>query len=103
VQLGRADDSAVWVYAKAHRLAIVSKDSDFAERSVLESGPPKIIWIRLGNCSTAEIEKLLRSAQDTVRIFLERDEETCLVLGRSSPKSASAPTGATSSSHEEHP
>jgi predicted nuclease of predicted toxin-antitoxin system len=60
----------------------VSKDSDFAERSILESETPKIIWIRLGNCSTAEIEKLLRSAHETVRAFLEKDEETCLLLGR---------------------
>jgi predicted nuclease of predicted toxin-antitoxin system len=46
LQLGRADDSAVWAYAKAHQFAIVSKDSDFAERSVLDSEPPKIVWIR---------------------------------------------------------
>ena len=55
--------------------AIVSKDSDFAERSVLESSPPKIVWIRLGNCSTAEVESLLRSAHETVRVFIEEDEE----------------------------
>ncbi len=82
VLLGGADDSGVWAYAKAHQFAIVSKDSDFAARSVLESDAPKIIWIRLGNCSTAEIEKLLRSAHDTVRTFLEKSEETCLILGR---------------------
>lgn len=84
LHLGGADDSAVWAYAKAHQFAIVSKDSDFAERSVLENAPPKIIWIRLGNCSTAEIEKLLRSAHETVRTFLEKSEETCLILGRRS-------------------
>jgi predicted nuclease of predicted toxin-antitoxin system len=82
VELGAALDSAVWEYAKAHGFAIVSKDSDFAERSVLESGPPKVIWIRLGNCSTSEIEAQLRSAHAAVRAFLEKDEETCLMLGR---------------------
>lgn len=83
VGLGGADDAAVWEYAGRHGIgAIVSKDSDFAERSVLENGPPKVIWIRLGNCSTAEIEATLRSAHDAVRAFLEKDEETCLMLGR---------------------
>jgi predicted nuclease of predicted toxin-antitoxin system len=82
VALGGALDSAVWEYAKRHGFAIVSKDSDFAERSVLESEPPKVIWIRLGNCSTQEIERQLRSAQEVVRAFLEKDEETCLMLGR---------------------
>jgi predicted nuclease of predicted toxin-antitoxin system len=72
----------VWDYAKLHGFAIVSKDSDFAERSVLESDPPKIIWVRLGNCSTEEVEKLLRSAHEMIRGFLEEDEETCLLLGR---------------------
>ena len=81
--MGASQDTAVWEYAKTHGVtAIVSKDSDFAERSVLESGPPKVIWIRLGNCSTAEIETQLRSAEEVVRAFLEKDEETCLMLGR---------------------
>src|SRR6202020_931637 len=80
--LSGAEDGAVWDYAKAHGFAIVSKDSDFAERSVLESDPPKIIWIRLGNCSTNEIEQLLRSAFEKIRGFIEEDEETCLLLGR---------------------
>lgn len=80
--LGGADDNAVWEHAKAHGFAIVSKDSDFAERSVLYSNPPKIVWVRIGNCSTAEIEKLLRSASEMIRSFIENDEETCLLLSR---------------------
>lgn len=81
LSLGGANDSEVWDYAKWHGFAIVSKDSDFAERSVLEKDPPKIIWIRLGNCSTADVERLLRSMHEAIRIFLEEDEETCLLLG----------------------
>jgi predicted nuclease of predicted toxin-antitoxin system len=49
---------------------------------VLESGPPKVIWIRLGNCSTVEIEGRLRFAREMVRAFIEQDDETCLLLGR---------------------
>jgi predicted nuclease of predicted toxin-antitoxin system len=60
----------------------VSKDSDFAERSVLESQPPKIIWIRLGNCSTSDLERVLRSQYEAIRGFLEEDRETCLLIGR---------------------
>ena len=82
LNLGGAADTEVWNHAKAHRFAIVSKDSDFAERSVLEKDPPKIIWVRLGNCSTADVEMLLRSAHETIRRFIEEDEETCLLLGR---------------------
>ena len=80
--LGGADDTAVWDFAKEHEFAIVSKGSDFADRSVLEPKPPKVIWIRLGNCSTAEIEGVLRSAHKLVRVFTEEEQETRLVLGR---------------------
>ena len=51
------------------------------ERSVLEGYPPKVIWVRLGNCSTSDVEKLLRSSFETVRDFLGKGEETCLLLG----------------------
>ena len=81
VMLGGGDDGAVWRYAKAHGFAIVSKDSDFMDRSVLEGHPPKLIWVRLGNCSTAEIEGLLRSSFEGIRHFLGTGEETCPLLG----------------------
>ena len=45
-------------YAKDNGYAIVSKDSDFQERSVLRGPPPKIIWLRATNCTSAEIEGL---------------------------------------------
>jgi predicted nuclease of predicted toxin-antitoxin system len=80
IGLGRASDADVWSYAKANGFAIVSKDSDFAERSVLESEPPKVIWIRLGNCSTSDAARTLRSHYETIRGFLEEDPETCLLL-----------------------
>ncbi len=66
VGLGGSDDSKVWKYAQTHQFAIVSKDSDFLERSVLESEPPKVIWIRLGNCSTSDVERALRSQYEAV-------------------------------------
>ncbi|HEY5054550.1 MAG TPA: DUF5615 family PIN-like protein [Acidobacteriaceae bacterium] len=82
---GNAEDSAVWDHAKVHGFAIVSKDSDFAERSVLEAQPPKIIWIRLGNCSTGDVETVLRSERESVEAFLGGHEEMCLLLGRKRP------------------
>jgi predicted nuclease of predicted toxin-antitoxin system len=79
-QLGSADDAAIWEYAKSTGFALVSKDSDFAERSVLLGAPPKIIWIRSGNCSSTEIAVLLRTAFASVRHFIQEAEETTLIL-----------------------
>ena len=79
--LGRAEDSDIWQYAKANGFTLVSKDSDFQERSILLGQPPKIIWLRAANCSTREIEGLLRNALPVIKKFIEQAEESCLVLG----------------------
>jgi predicted nuclease of predicted toxin-antitoxin system len=78
--LGSADDDAVWQYAKEHGFTIVSKDSDFQERSVLRGFPPKFVWLRVTSCTTAEIEKLLRAAQPVISRFINEDTESCLLL-----------------------
>jgi len=58
--LDRATDSAVWLYAQEQDYVIVTKDVDFSDVSVLRGFPPKVIWIRLGNCTTSDIENALR-------------------------------------------
>lgn len=68
-------------YAKDNGFTIVSKDSDFQERSILRGYPPKIIWLRAINCTGAEIENLLRTARPVLTRFIQEDEESCLVLG----------------------
>jgi predicted nuclease of predicted toxin-antitoxin system len=80
--LGSIDDGAIWEYAKSNGFTIVSKDSDFEERSILSGAPPKIIWVRVRNCSSAELESLLRSAFSAVTRFVQEDKESCLILGR---------------------
>jgi predicted nuclease of predicted toxin-antitoxin system len=58
--LDQVEDRQVWQYAKANGFTIVTKDSDYNELLILLDFPPKIIWIRRGNCSTNEIENILR-------------------------------------------
>lgn len=43
-----------------HPLGIVTKDVDFSDLCMLFGFPPKVIWIRRGNCKTMDIERLLR-------------------------------------------
>ena len=78
--LGNADDSAIWQYAKDNGFTIVSKDSDFQERCILHGQPPKFIWLRAANCSTEEIENLLRTSLPIIKRFIQEDAESCLVL-----------------------
>lgn len=73
-------DEKVWDYAGENGFAIVTKDSDFSELSVLRGSPPKVIWLRIGNCTTVRASFLLRDAFPRIHAFLNADEENCLVL-----------------------
>lgn len=80
IGLKAADDIRVWDYAKTDDLIIVSKDSDMHDRSFLFGYPPKVIWIRLGNCSTSDAEKLLRHEYETIETFYKDDYASFLTL-----------------------
>ncbi len=80
--LNKASDSEVWEYAKAQGLTIVSKDSDFQERSMLWGSPPKVIWLRIPNCNSSEIAEVLRNSLGDIQRFVSQDNTTCLELGK---------------------
>lgn len=81
-QLDSADDAQIWNYGQANGFTLVSEDSDFYDRSVLLGSPPKVIWLKVGNCSTNTIESLLRKAHAGIATFIDEDFETCLILTR---------------------
>ncbi len=61
IGLDQVSDREVWNYAQNYGFMIVTKDSDYNELLTLRGFPPKVIWLRRGNCSTADIEVILRS------------------------------------------
>jgi len=69
VELTSANDADVWRFAKEKSLTIVSKDSDFHQRSFLFGAPPKVIWIRKGNCRTSDIADILRQHKSDIDQF----------------------------------
>jgi predicted nuclease of predicted toxin-antitoxin system len=58
--LDQIPDIEVWEYARKEDFLIVTKDADFSDLCLLRGFPPKVIWIRWGNCKTADIEEILR-------------------------------------------
>ena len=75
-----ASDDAIWVYARERTFMIVSKDADFRHLGFAYGPPPKIVWIQRGNCTTAEIEALLRERSGEISAFLENEGEVVLAL-----------------------
>jgi predicted nuclease of predicted toxin-antitoxin system len=80
VGLEKADDETLWEFARQQSFTIVSKDADFRQRSFLLGFPPKVIWIRLGNCSTSQIEKLLNRHKSSILEFFEDESLSFLAL-----------------------
>jgi predicted nuclease of predicted toxin-antitoxin system len=80
--LGMADaeDGRVWNHAAANGFTIVSKDSDFQQRSLLYGAPPKVVWLAVGNSPTALIERLIRDHAVEVHAFGADEAESLLVL-----------------------
>ena len=78
--LSNTDDAAIWEYAKTNGFMIVSKDSDFHQRSLLYGHPPKFIYLRIGNSPTSKIIQSLRDNFDTIVQFESSKTESLLVL-----------------------
>jgi predicted nuclease of predicted toxin-antitoxin system len=80
VGVAAAPDPIVWAHAAAQGFVITSKDSDFQYRALLLGHPPKVVWVRLGNCPTAAVAALLRSRQADLLAFEADPAASLLVL-----------------------
>ena len=78
VGLKEAEDPAVWEYARQQSFMIVSKDADFHQRSVVFGFPPKVVWLRLGNCTTAEVGQVIRRNFESIQAFAEDEAVAAL-------------------------
>jgi len=64
--LDRASDLQIREFAQSEGFVIVTKDADFSDLCVLRGFPPKIIWIRRGNCTVDDLEQLLREHHEQI-------------------------------------
>lgn len=76
----RTGDAELWFYARTHGFVFVTKDRDVAEIAVLRGAPPKVVWLRTGNCSAAFVELLLRRNQEAISRFVADADAVVLEL-----------------------
>jgi predicted nuclease of predicted toxin-antitoxin system len=67
--LGSASDDVIWDYARVNGFALVTKDADYNDLSVLRGSPPKVIWLLVGNCTTAQVEAVFRARFADIEAF----------------------------------
>lgn len=77
LELGAESDQRVWSAAAELGYTLVTKDSDYYDLSLIRGAPPKIVWIRRGNCSTTVIETMLRA---NTRAIHDLDSTNNIVL-----------------------
>lgn len=53
------NDKQIWQYAIENNLTIISKDSDFSNRVLMHTPPPKVIHIRFGNMKMKEFFEIM--------------------------------------------
>ena len=73
-------DNEIWDYAAKHDLTIVTFDADFFDMATVNGFPPKVIWIKSGNLTTANIEELLLNKRDQLFAFHQDPEIACLEI-----------------------
>ncbi|MDI1335910.1 MAG: DUF5615 family PIN-like protein [Lacunisphaera sp.] len=55
LSLGQASDQDIWLTASREEMVIISKDEDFARFSLMRTETVCVVWLRIGNCRTAEL------------------------------------------------
>ena len=74
LKLGQLPDNAVWRHAEETDAIIVSKDEDFAQWVLSGRTGPRILWLRIGNCTNQELLDWLFSAWPDVMAAFEGGE-----------------------------
>jgi len=82
LDMGSADDHDIWEAAKNGRFTICTKDTDFLDIATLLGPPPKVVFLRLGNATTAEIEFSIRQHRPALSRFASDEHQAVLIIGR---------------------
>jgi len=71
--LDESKDQEIWSFARENDYTIVTKDSDFNEITILKGFPPKVIWLRMGNCQVSDIERVIRDKYVILSEFYHKE------------------------------
>jgi len=69
---GSATDAELWEYARRHRLVLVTKDADFSDRIFMNTPPPWIVHLRVGNLCRRDFHALLQALWPRIEACLPR-------------------------------
>ena len=76
-----AADPVIWEHARANRLTIVTKDSDYEDLSLRLGWPPKVICIVSGNGPSEPVRQVLSANRESVLAFISDVDRGVFFLG----------------------
>lgn len=74
LSLENSTDMQIWEYARVNHYTIVTFDADFYEIANLKGHPPKIIWLRTGNTTTTNLEKIFIKKRELIGDFISNPD-----------------------------
>ena len=82
--LESANDLEIWEYAKKNSFVIVSRDSDFQERSLVTGHPPQVVWLKIPNRSKTAVLNILLEHRAEIEQALLRENRACVEISQRS-------------------
>lgn len=84
VALLGAEDAEIFDAARDANVVVMTKDRDFIELLHRRGPPPRVLWVRLGNTSNANLQKVLTATLDTAMDLLAHGEALVEITTRGS-------------------
>ena len=78
--LESASDLEIWQYAQANDFVIVSRDSDFHERSLVAGHPPQVVWLKIPNRSKTVVLNILLEHRTEIEQALLQENRACVEI-----------------------
>ena len=70
LKLDGKTDHQIWNYTRLNGYTILTFDGDFCDIAAVKGHPPKIIWLRTGNLTTAQLAEVIISRADLIVDFI---------------------------------
>ena len=75
------NDFNIFMYARQNGYdAVLTLDEDYYNIQLAHGMPPKIIWLRVGNCSTNALTQVILNNTDAIYAFLFNPQLECLEI-----------------------
>jgi len=83
VGIGKRKRFRNWQYAKTNGFVIVSRDSDFQERSLVAGHPPQVVWLKISNRSKTVVLNILLDHHTEIELALIEQDHACVEISLS--------------------